>query len=118
MKRDMDLARQILFRIEQQQAWGGNINLDFENYSPEFVNYHVLLLHEAGLISAIDASSHSGIHWIPQRLTWEGHEFLDAARDETRWRKVKEIMSGTGGFVLEVAKGLLIDFIKNQIKVL
>jgi hypothetical protein len=74
-----------------------------------------MLLNEAGLIVAVDASSMQDIQWIPQRLTWQGHEFLDSSRDNNVWNKAKEIMAKTGGFAFEIAKPLLIILLKQQL---
>lgn len=111
----MELARFILMRIEEQESYRDNIPLDFEGYTDEQVQYHIMLLNEAGLVVAIDASSLQDINWIPQRLTWQGHEFLESARDNTIWNKAKDIMAKTGGFVFEVAKPLLINLLKQQL---
>ena len=96
MKRDMDLAREILLKIEESpEATGvGGIDLKIEGRSHEEVAYHVMLLHQAGLIEALDLSDGEGIDWTPSCLTWDGHEFLDAYRQDTFWNKAK-------GFVLE-----------------
>lgn len=115
MKRDMELARLILMRIEAQENYRDNISCEFEGYTEEQVHYHIMLLSEAGLVVAINASSMQDIQWIPQRLTWQGHEFLDSARDNTIWSKAKEIMARTGGFAFEVAKPLLVELLKQQI---
>jgi DNA-binding transcriptional ArsR family regulator len=118
MKRDMELARLILMRIEAQENFRDNISCEFEGYTEEQVQYHIMLLNEAGLVVAIDASSLQDICWIPQRLTWQGHEFLESARDNTIWNKAKGIMAKTGGFVFEVAKPLLISLLKQQLGLL
>lgn len=118
MKRDMELARLILMRIEAQEDYREDISCDFEGYTEEQVYYHIMLLNEAGLIVAFDASSLQDLQWIPQRLTWQGHEFLESARDNTIWSKAKDIMARTGGFAFEVAKPLLIDLLKQRIGLL
>jgi hypothetical protein len=115
MKRDMELARQILMRIEEQENYRDDISCEFEGYTDEQVYYHIMLLHEARLLVAIDASSLQDIQWMPQRLTWQGHEFLDSARDNKIWNKAKEIMAKTGGFAFEVAKPLLISLLRQQL---
>ncbi|RPH59781.1 MAG: DUF2513 domain-containing protein [Chloroflexi bacterium] len=56
MKRDMELARLILMRIEAQETYLDNIPLEFEGYSEEQVYYNIMLLHEAKLIIALDLS--------------------------------------------------------------
>ena len=116
MKRDMDLARKILFEMEKRPPLKGTFQqVEVDGYSEEDINYHVMLLDEAGLIKAQNLTSHSGGRYIPLRLTWQGHEFLDAARDDTRWNKTKDAMAKAGGFVFEVAKALLIEFMKQQL---
>ena len=53
-------------------------------------------------------------YWI-HRLTWAGHEFLDAARDETRYRKaVRRVVDCTGGLIFEVLKALLVEEAKRS----
>jgi hypothetical protein len=115
MKRDMDLIRNILFSIERFPAEGGGEILKLEGHTDNDISYHVMLLDEAGLIKAVDLSASSDILFIPIRLTWQGHEFLDAARDDTRWNKTKDAMAKAGGFVFEVAKVLLIELMKKQL---
>jgi hypothetical protein len=116
MKRDMDLARKILFEIESQPSADNLIDLKFDGYSDEEIPYHVMLLDEANLIEADEvAELGAQSHWFPIRLTWQGHEFLDAARDDTRWNKTKDAMAKAGGFVFDVAKLLLIEFMKQQL---
>ena len=70
------------------------------------VVYHVKLLEEAGLVEIRDLSNLSGLRYWPTRLTWAGHEFLDAARDDTRWQKAKR-------FVIEKTGSLSFDLLKQ-----
>lgn len=118
MKRDMDLARKILFEIEKAPFQGSWVEIKFDEYSPSEVSYHVMILAEAGLIKAIDMSSMSEYVWKPARLTWQGHEFLDAARDNGRWEQAKGIMSKAGAFGFEIIKQLLVELAKAQLKLL
>jgi hypothetical protein len=49
-------------------------------------------------------------------LTWQGHEFLDAARNDTIWRKATgKLVAVTGGTSLEVLKELLIAGAKQAV---
>ncbi len=57
MKRDMDLARRILFSIEDYTQPDGWVPLKFDNVSGKVVSYHVKLLYKAGLIEAVDLTS-------------------------------------------------------------
>ena len=116
MIRNMDLARKILFELEKAPFKTGWAEIQLDGYSQDEIVYHVMLLAEAGLIRAIDVSHGSNNIWRPVRLTWEGHEFLDAARDDTRWNKAKGVMDQVGGFVFDIGKQLLIQYIKAELK--
>ncbi len=116
--RNMDLIRLILFEIDKQPPWSGPIDLDMANYSSEVVSYHVMLLEEASLLQAHRIKRGDSTHveyWRPIRLTWQGYEFLEVIKDETRWNKVKQIMEKVGGFAYEIAKPIAIDLVKKQI---
>ena len=78
MKRDLDLIRHILLEIEKEPYTGDILQLDIEGYTPEQINYHILLLADAGLIEVMEASYLGRRAFAPIRLTWEGHEFLEA----------------------------------------
>ena len=115
MKRDTELIRKILIALEdhEEPLFGGH--LEIEGYSTEEINFHLMLLDEAGLIEAIDASTFSGPSYIPQRLTWDGFEFLEAVKNETVWKETKKRMSQLGGFVFELAKPLAIEIAKQYL---
>lgn len=116
--RDMELVRQILLEIEKRPPWSGWIDLKLPGYSNEVISYHVMLLNEAGLITAVSLTTSTGSafeDWRPIRLTWQGYEFLEAVRDDKRWEKVKAEMSKGGGFVYEIAKSIALDFFEEEI---
>ncbi len=89
MKLDPDLVRQILLKVEEFPFDGSFHDVEIEGRTEDEITYHVMLLHEAGLLEALDLSSHSGVCWKPKRLTYNGHQFLDAARSDTVWQKAK-----------------------------
>ena len=108
MKRDMDLVRKILQHVEGSED--GNINLDIPDYSQDKISLHVELMKEAGLIEASihrnsDGPEHKIVACVVRRLTWNGHEFLEAARNDTFWEQAKkQCREKTGGLVLDVLK--------------
>ena len=86
VKRNMELVRELLLRVEAEQ--------DFDSltskYSQEEIVGHVEILLDAKLLDGkvyYDLSGGPGSAHI-QRLTWAGHEFLDNARNDTVWNKV------------------------------
>jgi hypothetical protein len=114
MKRDMDLARQILFEIESLPHHGDDVIFqpEIEGHSSDEVSYHIMLLVQAGYIEGEEAPD----GWHSGSLTWQGHEFLDAARDESRWNKAKKIVMEKGGAItFEMLKQLLLELMKNAV---
>ena len=95
MRRDFDLIRQILLRVEAVDTLDGKPDLKIEHFTDPDVAHNLDLIVQAGLISgaevkiAIDGSfitSQVG-RWA---LTWPGHDFLDSIRDDSLWAKIKE----------------------------
>ena len=119
MKRDPDLIRSILLTLESSQKPEEVMTakrLKLDNWSEDEVNYNLLLLLEAGYIRGKDASTDNRTIVYVTRLTWDGHEFLDAARDDGRWEKAKSAISKVGGWSFDVAKTILVELAKDAIK--
>ena len=57
MKRDMDLIREILLKIEDYPGSDMGDIPKIEGYSEAEIYYHVWLLYDAGLIEAYNASA-------------------------------------------------------------
>lgn len=117
MKRDMDLVREILLKVEEQTDDPRKpAEIVIEGHSAEAISYHVMLLAEARLVEAVDFSHMTRHLWRPQRLTWAGHEFLDDVRDPEIWRRTKEGAQKAGGFGLDVLGALAKGLIKQKVK--
>lgn len=93
MKRDMELVRMILLELENAETEKVKGPLYMEGYyeSGELA-YHLTLLKQAELIEAEYLSNFDGAYWTNLSLNWNGHEFLDAVRQDTIWEKMKETM--------------------------
>ena len=116
MKRDMDLVREILLNVEALPFDGGFHDITIDGHTNEEITYHVMLLDEAGFIEAQDLTTMDGICWKPKRLTYAGHEFLDAARSDTVWQKAKAwTLKSTGTLTLEGLKLALPHVVKALI---
>jgi len=116
MKRDMDLARSILLALEESNSNQGWVDIKIEGHAPEEVWYHIMLLHEAGLIKALDVGSFGRDEWKAERLTWAGHEFLESSRNEGIWKRAKKIVAEkAGGLTFEVLKQVLIQLGKEAV---
>ena len=91
MKRDMDLARELLLQIAddavQSDEWG-----DKEIY-------HLKMLSDIGYIQGIAfLKTWQGLVFglANPQLTWAGHEFLDTIRPKTVWEKIKLVAKEKG----------------------
>jgi len=129
MKRDMDLVRKILFLIEANEYETGIHDAfppKIEGYTEQQILYHLLLMTQADLLHVdktetpqlkddlmtVQPKFYSSYY----SLGWNGHEFLDAARDNKRWEKAKGTMNKVGGVVLPVLMQLLTSYMKAELK--
>lgn len=111
MKRNFDLIRAILFYIESQPRGFIGDQIALDGYSNDEVVYHLVLMKDEGLIEGL-VRSISGQYTpivLVHRMTWAGHDFLDACRNEGRWIKAKEIFSNLDGVTFDVAKQVLVS---------
>ena len=119
MKRNMDLVRQILFAIEDHSEGFAPRELQIEGFTPEQIAYHAHIMGHAGLVKAVDTThmGSTGPEAKISSLTWEGHEFLDAAREPTRWQQAKDIVAKAGGASIQVWLAVLTDLVKKNLGV-
>lgn len=87
MKRDMDLIRLLLIQLESGEQQTGT-----EKYSKKEIIYHFQLMADAGFIVAhfIEGNDPIPEEVMDIRLTWDGQDFLAAARDNKLWKMAKE----------------------------
>lgn len=116
MERNMDLIREIMLQVEQSnEDPRGWVDIEVEGFSNQQISYHVKLLENAGLLEAHDLSSMDGILWRPSCLTWEGHEFIDATKNDTVWKRTKGWINEKGGNVpFLVVKDMAIEVAKKH----
>lgn len=91
MKRDWDLIRRLLIKIEALPTEASQLNSnEIEGVDPDAAAYHFRLLLEANLIQ-VGCRDALGPAWCyATRLTWSGHEFLDQIRRDTHWNGLKQ----------------------------
>jgi hypothetical protein len=113
MKREMDLIRLLLLQVES-----GEKPEAMSDYTEEQILYHCELAIEAGLLDGqVARGAQGGVRAASLRkLTWSGHEFLDAARSETIWNQAKETVKKAGGsWTMEGLKLVLFEFVKQSL---
>jgi hypothetical protein len=114
MKRDMDLVRRILLQVEEADEEALTSRpLDIEGYDGATVARHVEIMQEANLVDAHVMRADGVPPYAARvfRLTWQGHDFLEATRNDTIWAKTKSfVVERGGGASFEVIKAIAIKF--------
>lgn len=108
----MELIKAILLKEENAEE-----NQIPEKYSDKEVLYHIGLCIEANLIHGqiFEDESMEIFSAVTWRLTWDGHEFLDAAKNSTVWNKTIAILKqGAIDVPFAVLKALLIKQLKEK----
>lgn len=118
MKRDMDLIRTLLLKLEELEQDAGGIylyeysELVVDGYTEDQTIYHLGLLLEAGLIDQGGTGALS--EFMFKRLTWEGHDFADSVRSEEIWQRARKGALAAGGFSIELIGDLAKGFIRKK----
>jgi hypothetical protein len=131
----MDLVRAILLTIEASEQSSFHLDKDanpYKRFSGEYtrgqIYYHLGLLRDAGLTRysktgytyEVEVENTGLVQEVEEeaisRLTWEGHDFLDAAKNETIWQKAKTLVQEKGGaLTFDVAKAVLAQVALKQV---
>jgi hypothetical protein len=117
MKRDMELVRLILLKVE---AEGTTPHLPMKHFGVDGrehaeVAYNVWLLNQAGFLEAKVWKGMNSFDCVPVCLTWHGAELLDSIRDPEVWTKTKAGMAKAGGAGLELMWDLAKAYAKAKL---
>jgi hypothetical protein len=115
MKRDLDLVRLILKEIEEKQPPGIAIqDISIDGYDRQTVYAHIGLMANAGLLNGEVIEGMVGnVGVIIRGLTWNGHDFIAAATDESIWTKTKTTVAKHGP---AVTFDVLLEMLKAEIR--
>lgn len=129
MKRDMDLVRKILLEIEERYVSTALYDLQIEGYDVQTIANHCKIMQEAGLFSAcsIKYASNDIYAFGVGGLTWNGYDYLDKIRDDSVWRKTKDVITEKGlplvfdtiktistAFITAAAEGVANSILNNK----
>jgi hypothetical protein len=119
MKRDWDLLRELLLKIEaakqpsfEELMGSGNSNSELDSAAYQMR----MLIDDAMYVRGVDANYMGGHNWLNLELTWQRHEFLDNVRDPEIWSKTKAGAKKAGNLSVDVLGALAKGFIKEKIK--
>ena len=96
MQRNMDLIRQVLLSAEAGPPFP-----KIEGFTEDAIKYHKMLAIQANLIDGIVQKNNTRPTEIPaavivKDVTWEGHNFLSAIREDNNWEKLKKFLVDGG----------------------
>jgi hypothetical protein len=115
MRRNLELIRRLVLSVEDEPAERLVTGIEIDGYTSEEVGYHSYLLVDAGLAEGTDIGTMNETlpNWRLSHLTWAGHDFADAARDDSRWAKATAVVKEKAGTVtFDVLKQVLANLIR------
>jgi hypothetical protein len=101
MKRDMELIRALMLAIDSKDGyefWAEELEVSGDWDITE-IKYHLQLINDVGFISANIQydNGDSSPHILIDRMSWNGHEFLDNTRNESVWKETVKVVKEKGG---------------------
>ena len=115
MKRDMDLIRQILLKVESSDKTLYSFGVC--GYQQREVDYNLELLISRRLVNGqLNRPITGGINPAVHGLTWDGHDLLDSIRSESMWEKTKDYLKARDlqNVPFEVLTKVLVSIISKQ----
>ena len=117
MKRDMDLVRQILLRIEALPA-GQPMQFRMDEVEDRVLIAHLETMIEGGLVNGKITQPHGtrGAVIIISDLTWTGHEWIETMRSDDVWRQTTATVQERGGALsFELAKAVACHILRLRL---
>ena len=75
-----------------------------------------MLTEEVGFVDGSTANEFTNAKLFELRLTWAGHDYLDAVRDPEIWKQTRAGAEKVGGFTIDLLKELAKGLIKKKIE--
>ena len=124
MRRDMDLIRDLLLKIEGGQkvfeilpddaaeALGVQLETPMSREEAERLEGHLNLLKNAGYIE-VEMRAGDGTIMVGD-ITWAGHDFIDAVREPKVWTETKSRAEKVGGWTVAILADLAKGYLKAE----
>jgi hypothetical protein len=121
MKRDMELIREIMLKLE---AWPMNMGdavvmtpqdmrAEIPGHDLAEINHHMDLIHEAGFIDdGGPRASGPMFGFLFMGLSMNGHDFLDSVRSPDVWKRTQSVAAKVG----TVSLSILVEIAKAEAK--
>ncbi|WP_434290230.1 DUF2513 domain-containing protein [Celeribacter sp. SCSIO 80788] len=111
--RDLNRIRELLIHLEAIDAPDGWVWLRETDFLIENDAYQLILMEQAGFCELSAKTMNSQLPGLI-RISFLGHDYLDAIRDEGVWIKTKKGLAAVGGGTLEIAKDMAVAYIKQE----
>ncbi len=120
MKRDMELIRKLILKIEDAPGGWAPSDLSIEGYTSEQIGYHSCLIVESGLAIGNDITPRgsSGPKYMLSRLTPAGHDFAESSRNQFVWDEVMGDIREKGfpSVAIDLLKKLLDKAVRKKLE--
>ena len=117
MKRDLDLIRELLLKIEALPV-GPPAQYRLDEVDDPVLTAHLELLLESGLVRgkiSRTQGSRGDVITIAG-LTWQGHEWIEAVRNADVWRETKrELLDGGGVLTYELTRAMASRIVRARL---
>ncbi|MEM5009385.1 DUF2513 domain-containing protein [Niallia taxi] len=123
MKLDHECIRELLLELEDMLDVNESMYLETfaklqtaDKYGFDQVLYCYKRLVEAGYLKGKTQYAGGELLFLTiDRMTWDGHEFLDTIRDNEVWLNTKKRISSVAGVSLQVVSGIATDYLKQKL---
>jgi hypothetical protein len=116
MKRDMEIVKKILLRVQERVGARPEQLEGIEGYDENLVQRHVQMLCNAGILECTNyTATGPSLYCQIIDMSWEGHDFLDALQNENVWSRMKSSFSTfeIASMPLEVMKDVSVGLLKE-----
>ena len=120
MKRDLNLIRNMLLRIEELNSIKQKITIDsFLDLcaDPALISLHIELLIDSNYIETSEPI-YCGVikDFLIYRITSDGYDYLDSIRENSIWERTENMLFKVGGSAaLDVVKSVAASIIKTRL---
>ncbi|MFN3171862.1 MAG: DUF2513 domain-containing protein [Hyphomicrobiales bacterium] len=118
MKRDLDLIREILLKVESFEPERLS---DIQTFEPDSFSgnsaqnvYHLNLLIGCGFVEEFGSRTLAQSIGV-KGMSMAGHDFLDSIREPSIWQATKARLSAAGGWTLELVAAVAKEELKRRL---
>ena len=124
MQRDMDLIREILLYLESLPVPPSStytipladMAAAVGSHDLRKVGHHVEMLIDSDLLVVVGRGLSGHSELLFHRISWLGHDFVDAPRSPDIWTKTKQAANHAGGWTFDLLLALGKAFLKRDIE--